>query len=163
MDIKGIFSKRLIPGIILGIVFGGIMLSKVWSMPETEKLNGLHLTWAIFRRGFMYGAIDSLILSAFPWMVTWGTFRAESKPFIQKLLCGLLAWCFILIVTSGYHAGYRDFHSKKIIQANIGNTLISIPTLLAANPAGAPIAHMVLHIAIVIHSPATTLFLPPHY
>jgi hypothetical protein len=162
VDLKGTFSKRLFQGIILGIIFGVIMVNKVWSMPETEKYTGFYLTWAVFWRGLIYGAIDGLLLSAFPWIVTWHAFRAEVKPLGKKVLCGLLAWCFILAVTSAYHAGYRDFRSKKIIQANIGNTLISIPTLLAANPLGAPIAHMALHVAAVIHTPKTTLFLPPH-
>lgn len=138
------------------------MVRKVWSMPETEKLSGLFLIWAVFWRGIMYGTIDGLILSVFPWMVTRRALGAETKPLRQKILCGLLAWCFILAATSSYHAGYHDFRSAKIIQANIGNTLISIPTPITANPAGAPIDHMALHVAALIHSPETTLFLPPH-
>ena len=63
---------------------------------------------------------------------------------------------------AGYHIGYSDFRSPKVIQANIGNTIMSVPTLLAANPIGTPIAHAALHISAVIHSPETELFLPPH-
>jgi hypothetical protein len=72
------------------------------------------------------------------------------------------AWLFILVVTTAYHFGYADFRSRKIIQPNIGNTLISVPRLVTANPIGSPITHAVMHIAAVIHSPKTDLFLPLH-
>ena len=38
----------------------------------------------------------------------------------------------------------------------------SAPTLLTASPLGAPIAHVGLHTAAVVHSYDTDLFLPPH-
>jgi hypothetical protein len=94
--------------------------------------------------------------------VTWRAFDAENKPLRRKLVFSLLAWLFILLVTSAYHAGYSDFRSKKLIQANIGNTIMSVPTLVSANPLGTPIAHMALHVMAVIRSPKTELFLPPH-
>jgi len=37
---------------------------------------------------------------------------------------GFLAWLFILVLTTAYHLGYADFRSKKIIEPNIGNTII---------------------------------------
>jgi hypothetical protein len=49
-----------------------------------------------------------------------------------------------------------------MIQANIGNTIMSVPTLVTANPVAAPIAHAALHVSAVLHSPETELFLPPH-
>jgi hypothetical protein len=44
----------------------------------------------------------------------------------------------------------------------VGNTLISVPTLVAANPVGAPITHAMMHVAVIIHCPKTDVFLPPH-
>ena len=38
----------------------------------------------------------------------------------------------------------------------------SAPTLPTASPLGAPIAHVGLHTAAVVHSYDTDLFLPPH-
>jgi hypothetical protein len=162
LNLKEWFSKRLFWGILLGLIFGALMVQNVLSRPETEKFTGPYLAWLIFWRGLIYGTIDGLLLSVFPWVVTWRAFNVEKKPLGKKIPFGLLAWLFILVFTTAYHLGYSDFWSKKVIQANIGNTIISIPTLVSANPIGSPITHAIMHIAAVIHSPKTELFLPPH-
>jgi hypothetical protein len=149
-------------GNFAGLVFGVLMVQNVLSRPATEKFTGPYLAWLIFWRGLIYGTIDGLLLSVFPWMVTWRAFNVEKKPLGKKIAFGLLAWLFILILTTAYHLGYSDFRSRKIIEVNIGNTIISIPTLVSANPIGSPITHAIMHIAVVIHSPKTVLFLPPH-
>jgi hypothetical protein len=156
------FSRRLVWGILFGLIFGALMVQNVLSRPATEKFTGPYLAWLIFWRGLVYGAIDGLLLSAFPWIVTWRAFDVEKKPLGKKIAYGLLAWLFILVLTTAYHLGYPDFRSKKIIQPNIGNTIISIPTLVTANPIGSPIAHAIMHMTAIIHSPKTELFLPPH-
>ena len=79
-----------------------------------------------------------------------------------KIGITLLAWVFVLVTTTAYHAGYGDFRSTKIVQPNIGNSLISIATFVSANPIASPLAHAAMHIAAVIHSPGTGLYLPPH-
>jgi hypothetical protein len=162
LNMREWFSRRLIWGILLGLVFGALMVQNVLSRPATEKFAGPYLAWLIFWRGLIYGAIDGLLLSAFPWMVTWRAFEVEKKPLGKKIALGFLAWLFILVFTTAYHLGYTDFRSKKIIQPNIGNTIISIPTLVSANPIGSPITHAIMHITAIIHSPKTELFLPPH-
>jgi hypothetical protein len=162
LNLREWFSRRLLWGIFLGLIFGAIMVLNVFSRPETEKFTGPYLAWLILWRGLFYGAIDGLLLSAFPWVVTWRAFDVEKKPLGKKIAFGLLAWFFILVFTTAYHLGYSDFRSKKIIQPNIGNTIMSVPTLISANPVGSPITHAIMHIAAVIHSPKTELFLPPH-
>lgn len=156
------FSRRAIWGIVLGLIVGALMVQNVQSRPATEQFAGIYLAWLIFWRGLVYGLIDGLLLTVFPWVVTWRAYGVEKKPFGGKVACGLLAWLFILAVTTAYHAGYADFRSKKLIQPNIGNTIISIPTLVTANPIGSPLAHAMMHLAAVTHSPKTDLFLPPH-
>jgi hypothetical protein len=161
-NLKEWFSRRLAWGILLGVLFGVLMVQNVLSRPETEHLTGAYLAWSILWRGFVYGTIDGLLLSSFPWVVTWRAFDVEKRPVRRKIAFGLLAWLFILVLTTVYHLGYSDFRSKKIIQPNIGNTLISLPTLLSANPIGSPITHAMMHVAALVHSPKTELFLPPH-
>jgi len=162
LNLKEWFSRRLVWGILLGLVFGALMVQNVLSRPATEKFTGPYLVWLIFWRGLIYGAMDGLLLSVFPWMVTWRAFDVEKKPLGRKIAFALLAWLFILVLTTAYHLGYSDFRSRKIIQPNIGNTIISVPTLVSANPIGSPVAHAMMHIAAIIHSPRTELFLPPH-
>ncbi len=162
LNLKEWFSRRLIWGILLGLVFGALMVQNVLSRPETEKFTGAYLAWLIFWRGLLYGAIDGLLLSSFPWTVTLRAFDVEKRPLGSKIAFSLLAWLFILLMTTSYHLGYSDFRSRKILQPNIGNTIISVPTLVSANPIGSPITHAIMHITAVIYSPKTELFLPPH-
>lgn len=162
LNIKEWFSKRLIWSVLLGLIFGALMVQNVLSRPATERFTGAYLAWSILWRGLVYGATDGLLLSSFPWIVTWRTFDVGKKPLGKKIAFGFLAWLFILVVTTAYHLVYSDFRSKKIIQPNIGNTIISVPTLVSANPIGSPITHAIMHITAVIHSPKTELFLPPH-
>ncbi len=162
LNLREWFSRRLVWGILLGLVFGALMVQNVLSRPETEKFTGAYLAWSIFWRGLIYGAIDGLLLSSFPWTVTWRAFDVEKKPLGKKIAFGFLTWLFILLITTSYHLGYSDFRSNKILQPNIGNTIISVPTLISANPIGSPITHAIMHITAVIHSPKTELFLPPH-
>ncbi len=162
LNVREWVSGRLPWGVLLGLVVGALLVQNVLSRPETEKLTGAYLGWSVFWRGLVYGAVDGLLLSSFPWTVTWRAFDVKSKPLRKKIAFGLLAWVMILVVTTAYHLGYPDFRSKKIIQPNVGNTIISIPTLIAANPLGSPIAHATMHVTAVIHAPRTDLFLPPH-
>ncbi len=162
LNLKEWFSKRLIWGIVLGLIFGALMVQNVLSRPETERYSGTYMVWLVFWRGLVYGVIDGLLLSSFPWIVTWRAFDVSNKPLGKKIAFGFLAWIFILVITTAYHLGYSDFRSRKIIQPNVGNTIISVPTLVTANPIGSPITHAIMHITAVIHSPKTELFLPPH-
>ena len=162
LKLKDWFSRRLVWGILLGLIFGALMVQNVLSRPETEKFTGGYLAWLIFWRGLVYGAIDGFLLSSFPWIVTWRAFDVGKKPWGKKIAFGFLAWLLILAVTTAYHLGYSDFRSDKIMQPNIGNTIMSIPTLVSANPIGSPITHAIMHMTSIIHSPQSELFLPPH-
>src|SRR5512147_2933036 len=74
LDLKKWISGRLGWAILLGIVFGILMAKNVFSRPETEKFAGAYLVWLIFWRGLIYGLIDGLLLSSFPFIVTWRAF-----------------------------------------------------------------------------------------
>lgn len=162
LNVREWFSRRLGWGLALGALFGAILVRFILTNPATEHLAGTGLAWAILWRGIAYGAVDGLLMSAFPWIVTWRAFRVEERPLGGKLAFGLLAWVFILIMTAAYHAGYSDFRSRKIMKPVLGNTLISLPTLLAANPIGAPVAHAMMHVAVIVHCPRSDVYLPPH-
>lgn len=162
LNLKEWFLRRLGWGVVLGLVFGALMVQFVLKGPATERFTGAYLGWLVFWRGLVYGVIDGLLLSSFPWIVTWRAFNVEKRPLSKKMAFSFVAWLFILMVTTAYHLGYSDFRSKKVLQPNIGNIIISLPTLVSANPIGAPITHAIMHITAIIHCPKTELFLPPH-
>jgi hypothetical protein len=118
--------------------------------------------WAFLWRGVIYGFVDGVLLIALPWIIAWRAFDAEARGVGSKLAASAAAWGAVLLVTTTYHLGYADFRSSKIVQPNIGSTIASLATLASGNPVAAPIAHVFLHVAAVIHTPHTDLFLPPH-
>lgn len=155
-------SRRLGWGLALGILGGLALMRGVLVRPETPHLAGGALAWAIIYRGVFYGAVDGLLLFAFPWIVVWRAFHAEGgsrSVRVGSAAVGLLA---MLFVTTAYHLGYRDFRSSRIVMPNIGGVIGGLPTLVAANPVASPISHVIMHVTSVIHSPESDLFLPPH-
>jgi hypothetical protein len=157
-----LLSRRLALALILGVAVGVLMVQNVLSRPETASLSGGTLAWALGWRGLAYGAVDGLILHAFPWLVVWRAFDGERGRVGRKLKASALAWASIIMITTVYHLGYADFRSQKIVQPNVGSTIMSVPTLLSANPAASVVSHVFLHVAAVLHCPDTELFLPPH-
>jgi hypothetical protein len=162
IDIKSLIKNNLLITFVVTLLFSLIMIKSVLSYPATEKLAGNYLTWSIFWRGLIYGLVDGALLSVFPFLVVWNTFNVMDKTTPQKILFGLLTYVFVIIITNAYHLGYKDFRSKKVIGANIGNSIISTPTIITANPISSPITHATMHITSVLHSPETEYFLPPH-
>ncbi len=162
LEVKLCLRRRLTTTVVLGVVFGALMVQNVMSRPPTEQFSGLYLGWLVIWRGVIYGAIDGLLLTAYPWLVTWRAFGMQNRGLPSRIAFSLVAWLFILAMTTAYHVGYADFRSSKLVQANIGNSIMSVPTLVSANPVGSAIAHAALHVAAVLHSPETELFLPPH-
>ena len=162
LDLREWASRRLVLGIVFGVL-GGILLAQgVLSRAPTPQLSGGMLLWALVWRGVADGAVDGLILLAFPWVVTWRAFGRARAGWDRRAGATLVAWLGILFVTTAYHLGYRDFRSSQILQPNIGSTIGAIPTLVSANPVGSVVSHVFLHVTAVVHSPETDLFLPPH-
>ena len=162
LNVREWASRRLAWGLVFGLAFGALMVRFVLTNPATPGPSGPALAWALLWRGVAYGTVDGLLLTVFPWVVTWRAFRVEERPWTGKIAFGLLAWVFIAAMTTAYHAGYAEFRSRKMTKPLVGNTLISLPTLLSANPVGAPVTHAMMHAAAVLHCSGTDVLLPPH-
>jgi hypothetical protein len=162
VDVRRLASHRIGWAVLLGIVVGVVMVINVVGRPETERFSGGMLAWAIFWRGLVYGAVDGLLLFTFPWIVARRAFGTGTASAGRKILASVTAFVSILVITTTYHLGYADFRSSKIVQPNIGSAIAAVPTLISANPVASPITHVFLHVAAVVHSPYTDLFLPPH-
>lgn len=162
LDISVLVRRRLVRAIAFGIVAGAILVQGVLTQPATPKLTGAVFWWALLWRGLLYGVVDGLLLFALPWTMTWRALDTERAGMGRKMLATAVAWLVTVIVTTVYHLGYGDFRSSKILQPNIGSAIAATATLAAGNPIASPIAHVFLHVAAVIHTPDTDLFLPPH-
>jgi hypothetical protein len=160
-----VFSHRLVLATALGLVFAGVMaVFAIRAEASTPRPSGLELAAALGWRGIVYGLADGLLLSAFPIMAVFALFAASPlrQRFVGNVAIGVAALAFSLAVTAVYHLGYSDFRSGKVARPVSGDLIWSIPTLATLNPVGAPIAHTGVHVAAVVHSYDTDLFLPPH-
>lgn len=157
--------RKLTAAIVLGVVFADVMAVVVFRTADaTTRPDGPALFGAILWRGVFYGAIDGLLLSAFPIIAVFAAFAGTDLRARRsgKLAIGALALIASLMMTGVYHLGYEQFRSSDIRSPLTGDVIWSVPTLLTLNPVAAPIAHVGLHVTAVLHSYNTDLFLPPH-
>lgn len=79
----------------------------------------------------------------------------------RRVAFAALALPLVLVITAVYHLGYEQFREDGLRQPETGNTVLSIPMLLTANPAGSIIAHAAMHVTAVAHAYETPTYLPP--
>ncbi|HYN32035.1 MAG TPA: hypothetical protein VES40_05380 [Ilumatobacteraceae bacterium] len=164
-NLSEMIHRRLTAAIVLGVVFAGVMAVVVLRTADaTSRPGGVALFGAVVWRGVFYGAIDGLLLSAFPILAVFAAFAGTEFRARRSgtLAIGALALVASLMMTGVYHLGYAQFRSSDIRSPLTGDVLWGVPTLLTLNPIGAPIAHIGLHVTAVLHSYDTDLFLPPH-
>jgi hypothetical protein len=162
---RRLVSRRLALAIGLGVAAATLLVLIVYRTEDaTPHPVGIDFAAAIAWRGVFYGAVDGLFLSAFPILAV---FAALAGTRIRRRRGGTVIVAFIaltasLAMTAVYHAGYSEFRGEKLRKPVAGDVIWSAPTLLTLNPVGAPIAHIGLHTAAVVHSYETDTFLPPH-
>jgi hypothetical protein len=109
--------------------------------------------------------MDALFLNVMPVAAVWTGFSnvGWTATWPGQIALGLLALLASLFVTLLYHLGYREFRNRKVVMVLVGNSLITLAYLVSANPLGALVSHVAMHVAAVFRGPETVLQLPPHY
>jgi hypothetical protein len=164
-SLRELVSRRVILAIGLGLVAAAASVAIVLATEDAGSgPRGLELAGAVVWRGLFYGAIDGLLLTAFPIIVVYA---ALSESRLRRRKGGFAAVAAValaasLVFTATYHLGYSDFRSAMVRKPVAGDLIWAAPVIATANPIGAPIAHAGLHVAAVTHSYETDLFLPPH-
>jgi hypothetical protein len=67
----------------------------------------------------------------------------------------------VITITAVYHLGYSQYREDGVGAPETGNTIISMPMLLSANPIGSVADHAAMHISAVAHNYETEVRLPP--
>jgi len=151
-------------GVVGAVILAIITIRNVLSQPASPRAKGFSLVVDLLWSGFLYGLIDALLLSVLPVVAAWQAFSllgwTSSGP--GRLLVALLAILASMLVTSAYHAGYPEFRGKRLVNANVGNTVMTLGVLVTNNPLAAMLCHPAMHIAAVLHGPARVVQLPPH-
>jgi hypothetical protein len=152
-------------GVIGGILFAIFTVNNVLSQPASARSGGAALGFDLLWSGVMYGLIDALLLSVLPVLATWQAFSLLNwtANWPGKILVGALAIVASLLVTAVVHLGYPEYRGMGLVAPSIGNTTMTVGYLITTNPLTAVISHIAMHVAGVLHGPASVVQLPPHY
>jgi hypothetical protein len=157
--------RRWRRGLVGAVVVSAIMALSIQSQPASAPPGGLELGLALAWLGLAYGAIDALLLNVMPPLAVWRAFEAQgwTASRLGRLLAGAAGLLGSLLVTATYHLGFAEYRGPGLVAPLVGNGLMTLGALLAANPLVALAAHVVLHLASALHGIDTTVTLPPHY
>ena len=153
-------------GVIGAVLVGLFVIRNILSQPISPRAAGLPLAFDLLWSGIVYGGMDALLLSVLPVLATWQAFSmlGWTAGWPGKILVGLIAFLLSLFVTISYHLGFAEYRRPRgVVGPTIGNGVMSLGYLLTNNPLTAIISHIGMHIAGVLHGPASVMQLPPHY
>lgn len=162
VDMAALLRRRWKLSVALGAVAGAVVVFNVLSREEsTPHPDGVYFLFTIAWRGLLYGAVDALLLTAFPVLVAAAMLSNNLAGAARKASFAALAIALVMIVTATYHLGYEQFREDGVGAPETGNLIISVPTLLTLNPIGSVGAHASMHIAADMHAYETDVYLPP--
>jgi hypothetical protein len=152
-------------GLLGAFLFAAFTIKNILSQPASPRSQGFALGFDLLWSGLIYGLMDALLLSVLPVLATWQAFTLLNwtANWPGKMLVGLLALLASLFVTVAYHLGYPEYRGKGLFGPVIGNTAMTLGFLVTNNPLAAVLSHIAMHIAGVLHGPASVVQLPPHY
>jgi hypothetical protein len=165
-SLAALLRQHWIWGLVGAVLFGAFVVRNVFSQPGSPSSTGLRLVFDLLWSGVVYGGMDALLLSVLPVLATWGAFSSLgwTGSWPGKIVVGVLAFFASLFVTVCYHLGFPEYRVAGGINGpTIGNGVMTLGYLLTNNPLTAIFSHMAMHIAGVLHGPASVMQLPPHY
>jgi hypothetical protein len=156
--------RRWRSGLVVGFLGGAFLIRQVLLQEAGTRPDGPGLAGALLWFGLVYGTVDALMLSVVPVLSLYGARPAR----LLGTARGRFRWAFIAllgstVVAALYHLGFAEFRSARLIYPVIGNGVITLGYLLTGSPLAAIVAHVIMHLAAVLHGMDTTMQLPPHY
>jgi hypothetical protein len=160
-----LIRRNWVWGLVGAVLLTAFTVRNILSQPASPRAEGFSLGLDLLWSGVVYGLADALLLSVLPVLATWQAFSllnwTASLP--GKILVGAIAILASLLVTVSYHLGYPEYRGGGMLGPAIGNTAMTLGYLVTNNPLAAILSHIAMHIAAVLHGPASVVQLPPHY
>ena len=166
VSLAELFRHNWIWGVVGAEVVGAFLVRNIFSQPASARATGLPLALDLLWSGVVYGSMDALLLSVLPVLATWRAFSilGWTEHWPGKIAVGAIAFIASLFVTVCYHLGYPEYRVQGgVVGPSIGNGVMTLGYLLTNNPIAAIFSHIAMHVAGVLHGPASVLQLPPHY
>jgi hypothetical protein len=161
LDVGATLRRQWKLGIVLGIVFGVLLVRNVLSEGATSRPHGAYYVFELIWRGGIYGAVDALLLTVLPCLVVYRALGGHLATWGQRIAYFAASLALIMTITAVYHLGFAQYRQDGVGAPEIGNTIISMPMLLSTNPIGSIADHMAMHISAVTHTYETDVRLPP--
>jgi hypothetical protein len=161
LDVRDVLSRNWKLGTVLGLVFGIALVRNVLADTATARPDGAYFVFELIWRGGIYGAIDALLLTVLPCLVVYRSVGGALVNWRRRLTYFAASLLLVLTITAVYHLGYAQYRDDGIGAPETGNTIISMPMLLSANPLGSIADHAAMHISAVAHEHETEVRLPP--
>jgi hypothetical protein len=157
--------RHWLQGLAGAVVVGFLMVRNVLSQPSSPRSEGVVLVFELVWFGLVYGVLDGVFLSVMPLVASRQAFAGlgwtGSWPgTVGAALVGLLGSSY---VAGAYHLGYPEFRGSEVALPILGNDIMSLGTILTANPLTATLSHAAMHVAAVLHGMEATIQLPSHY
>ena len=163
-SLRRLWTRRVLWGVLAAAAVGVVLTLNVLGQPASPRARGLALWLDLLWLGLVYGTADALLLSVLPVVAAWraGRILGWTARWHGKLATAMVALAASALVTAAYHLGYAEFRGPAVGKAVVGNVVMSAGQLLAGSPVAAAGSHVAMHVAAVLHGPATTVQLPPH-
>lgn len=154
-----IAAMRRNPGraLLATVVTSGLLVASVLTQPGAPRSHGAWLAFELAWDGLAYGVADGLLLTVVP-MAAVRQSLGESR-----WTSDVLALFASLAVVLVYHFGFPEYRDAAIVGPILGGAAFGAAYLVSRNPLAPVVAHVVMHVAAVLHGPAGTTQLPPHY
>lgn len=165
ISINELIRHNLIWGLIGAVLLTLFTVKNVLSQPVSPRSKGFLLVFDLLWSGIAYGLTDSLLLTVLPVLAIWQAFILLNwtTNWQGRILVGIIALLASVLVTAAYHLGFPEYRGKGLFGPVIGNTAMTLGYLITNNPLAAVFSHIAMHIAAVLHGPASVIQLPPHY
>jgi hypothetical protein len=152
-------------GLIGAAALAAFTVRNVLAQPPSPRAKGFSLAFDLLWSGVFYGLTDALLLSVLPVLAAWQAFSFLNWTvnWYGRILAAGFAVLASIFVTAAYHLGFPEYRGKGMAGPVIGNTTMTLGYLLTSNPLAAILSHVAMHIAAVLHGPASVTQLPPHY
>jgi len=161
VNVRETLLRSLPLTLVAGVIIGALVVMNVLrTEPVTPRPTGAYLGFELLWRGLLYGTVDALLLTAFPALVAFGLIGGDDSV-VKHVGFAVVALALTIVITGTYHWGYSQYRRDGLRGPEVGNVILTLPTLVSANPVGTIVAHATMHVVANFHSYETPMYLPP--
>lgn len=161
LDVRATVTRHWRWSLALGVVLTGVLIIGVLAEDATDRPGGAYFVFELIWRGGLYGAVDALLLTAFPCAVVYAAMGGRIESWRRRAGYFAATLALVMIITATYHLGYETYRADGVRAPETGNVLMSVPALLTTNPVGSVLSHAGMHVSAVAHEYETEVRLPP--